>query len=144
MWPVRGIGIFHQARADLKPECYSFCVVLFCHTHIIHRLSLYRMQQALKENSNDPALWLSIPRWGLQMKIRSLGGHIVGSDLWGGWGSTPKDSIPQGGGLHCRIYLTSMFISTIPREGHIRGSDPRGGGGGAHPRNGHPRGAPSK
>jgi hypothetical protein len=38
--PPRKIGLLLQATADLKPECYNPCVVLFHHTYILHRLSL--------------------------------------------------------------------------------------------------------
>jgi hypothetical protein len=38
--PPWKIGLFLQARADLKPECYNPCVVFFHHTYILHRLPL--------------------------------------------------------------------------------------------------------
>ncbi len=38
--PPSGIGFFLQARANLKHECFSSCIVLLRHTHILHRLSL--------------------------------------------------------------------------------------------------------
>ncbi len=91
--PSQGIGIFLQARADLKHEYYRPWVVLFYHTHIFPRLSIWRQQYTLKKNLNDPTVWQSIPWGGPHRGIRSCGRvHSGKSDPPGG--ATAESPIP--------------------------------------------------
>ncbi len=67
--PPRGIGFFLQARADLKPEYYSSCIVLLRHIQILHRLSF-------KSSSRFSKNILTIPRCGCRSHGRGNSGKF--------------------------------------------------------------------
>jgi hypothetical protein len=99
-------------------EYYRPRVALF---PLFFRSSLYRQQQALKEYSNDLAVWQSIP-WGEgggpHCRIPMVGGRIRRSDSRGGGhtggsdfrgrGATLEDRISGGGGHTRGLALTLL------------------------------------
>ncbi len=84
--PPRKIGLFLQARADLKPECYI--PVWYCST--IHTFFIdcpFKGSTKLSKNI----------RMILRCAVDPMAGATAESSIPRGGGATSKDCIPQGG-----------------------------------------------